>query len=85
MRVESRLADVEFKFGPIRREGNALVLNSAPEQTMASKVFVSPGDVLSFLGKFLRSPSAWLWLVGLPVFYFRARREKPKSDSLSPW
>lgn len=85
MRVESRLADVEFKFGPIRREGNSLLLHSAPEQAMASKVFVSPADVLSFLGKFLRSPSAWLWLLGLPVFYFRAKGEKPKSDSHSPW
>jgi hypothetical protein len=85
MRVESRLADVEFKFGPIGREGNSLVLNSAPEQAMATKVFVSPADALSFLGRFFRSPSAWLWLLGLPMFYLRARREKPVSDSHSPW
>jgi len=85
MRVESRLADVEFKFGQIRREGNYLVIASAPEQTMASKVFVSPADVMSFLGKFLRSPSAWWWLLGLPVFYFRAKGEKPVDESRSPW
>lgn len=85
MRVESRLADVEFKFGPISREGNSLVLRSAPDQTMESKVYVSPADVVSFLGKFLTSRAALTFLLAFPLFYLRARREPEQRNPHSPW
>ena len=75
MKVKSRLADVDFLFGEVERKGNMLVITSHPSQTMKSKVYVSPGDVLSFLGRLFRSPSALLFVIGFPVFYFRARAE----------
>ena len=76
MRVRSKLADVEFLFGSVERKDNGLVISSHPSQTMKSKVYVSPQDVAAFLGCLFRSPSALLFVLGLPVFYFRARSEK---------
>ena len=86
MRVTSQLADVEFKFGPIVREGDRLVISSAAEQAMATKVYVSPRDVVSFLGRLLRSPSALLFVLLFPIHYLRSRDavEAP-SDPHRPW
>ena len=74
MKVKSRLADVDFLFGSVERKGNTLVITSHPSQTMKSKVYVSPQDVLSFLGQLIRSPSALLFVLGFPVFWFRSRK-----------
>jgi hypothetical protein len=86
MRVTSPLADVEFKFGPIRREGNKLVLSSAADQPMQTTVYVSPRDVIAFLGKFLTSGSALGFVLGFPLFWLRGRREvdQPRDPHL-PW
>lgn len=75
MHVKSRLADVEFLFGTVERKGNRLVISSHPSQTMQSRVYVSPQDVVSFLGQLLKSPSALLFVLGFPFFYIRARKE----------
>jgi len=85
MRVQSRLADVEFQFGPISREGNHLVIASAPGQAMESKVYVNPSDVLRFLGRFLTSRAALGFLIGFPYFYLRARRAPEPPNPHSPW
>ena len=84
MRVRSKLADVEFQFGDIERKGNQLVIASHPDQTMKSKVYVSPADVVAFLGRLLRSPSGLLFVLGLPVFYFRARGDKKADKKAGP-
>jgi hypothetical protein len=76
MNVKSKLANVEFQVGDVERKGNLLVISSHPSQTMKSKVYVSPLDVVSLLGRVLKSPSALLFVIGLPVFYFRARAEQ---------
>jgi len=76
MRVRSKLADVEFRVGAIERKGNTLVIASHPEQSMRSKVYVTPDDVVSFLGQLLRSPGGLLFVIGLPWFWYRARRER---------
>jgi hypothetical protein len=81
MKVKSKLANVDFQFGDLERKGNLLVISSHPSQSMKSKVYVSPMDVVTFLGKLLRSPSALLFVVGLPVFYFRARAEQKPGSS----
>ncbi len=86
MRVTSQLADVEFRFGPVVRDGNKLVLSSSPDQPMTTTVYVSPRDVVSFLGKLLRSPSALLFVLGFPYFYWRDRRELDEpADPHRPW
>ncbi len=76
MRVRSKLADVEFRVGRIERKGHTLVISSHPAQSMRSKVYVTPDDVLSFLGQLLRSPGGLLFVIGLPWFWYRARRER---------
>ena len=88
MKVKSKLADVDFKFGTVERKDNMLVISSDPAQTMQSKVYVTPDDVLQFLGKLLRSPSGLLFVIGFPVFYFRARGQRKstqKSSPRNPW
>lgn len=85
MKVKSKLADVEFQFGRIERQNNLLVIESHPSQKMKSRVYVSPADVLSFLGKLLSSPSGLLFVVGFPYFYWRSRSEPPPQRNRSPW
>jgi hypothetical protein len=86
MRVTSQLADVDFKFGPIVREGDQLVISSAADQAMATKVYVSPRDIVSFLGRLLRSPSALRFLLLFPIHYLRARDAvQAPSDPHLPW
>ncbi|OGT84890.1 MAG: hypothetical protein A3H91_05925 [Gammaproteobacteria bacterium RIFCSPLOWO2_02_FULL_61_13] len=76
MRVRSKLADVEFRFGSIERKDNELIINSHPDQAMKSRVYVSPGDVLIALGKMITSPAAWVFLLGLPYFHWRSKKSK---------
>ncbi|MDX1406446.1 MAG: hypothetical protein R3192_18080 [Woeseiaceae bacterium] len=76
MRVRSKLADVDFQFGEVKRDGNLLIINSHPEATMKSRVYVSPDDVTAFLKKFFMSPSAMLFVLGFPFFWFRHRKSR---------
>lgn len=77
MRIRSKLADVEFEFGEIVREGDRLVISSHPDARMKSKVYVAPSDVVAFLGRLVASPGALLFVVGLPFFWWRAKRQAP--------
>jgi hypothetical protein len=74
MRVRSKLADVEFRFGSIERKGDDLIINSAADQPLKSRIHVSPDDVLVVLGKLLMSRATWVFLFGFPYFYLRARK-----------
>ena len=85
MKVKSKLADVDFQFGKVERKGNMLVIESHPSQKMQSRVYVSPDDVLQFMGKFLSSPSALLFVLGFPYFYFRGRSQPKPQQKKSPW
>lgn len=80
MRVRSKLADVEFRFGSIERKDDELIINSHPDQPMKSRVYVSPADVLTVLGKLLTSPAAWVFALGLPYFYWRSEKKKVKRE-----
>lgn len=74
MRVKSKLADVDFQFGDVKRDGNLLVIDSHPDATMKSCVYVSPQDVVEVLKRILTSPSAILFVLGLPYFLYRWKR-----------
>lgn len=73
MRVRSKLADVEFRFGSFERKKDHLIIHSAPEQSMPTRVQVSPDDVTAALVKGLASPGAWLYFAGFPFFLLRHR------------
>ena len=73
MRVRSKLADVEFRFGSFERKKDHLIIHSAPEQSMPTRVQVSPDDVTAALVRALASPGAWLYFAGFPFFLLRHR------------
>ena len=76
MKVRSKLADVEFQFGKFEYKKDHLIIHSAPEQTMQSKVYISPDDILSALGRALSNPMVWVYCLGFPFFLIRYRRRK---------
>lgn len=82
MRVRSKLADVEFRFGAVERRGDELVIHSHPDQPMKSRVHVTPQDVLAAARALLRSRAFWVYVLGFPYFYFHARsRRLPPVES----
>ena len=76
MKIKSKLADVDFEFGRFEYKKDHLIIHSAATQAMQSKVYVSPDDVLSALGKALSNPMVWVYLLGFPFFLIRYRRRK---------
>jgi hypothetical protein len=83
MRVKSKLADVDFQFGDVKRDGNLLVIDSHPDSTMKSCVYVSPQDVVEVLKRILTSPSAILFVLGLPLFLYRWHRSDRRASRSS--
>jgi len=78
MKVKSKLADIDFEFGHFEYKKDHLVIHSHVDQSMQSKVYVSPNDVVSALGKMLRVPMVWVYLIGFPYFLVRYRKRKAK-------
>lgn len=74
MRVISKLAQVDFRFGEVTREGDLLVIDSHPDSKMQSTIYISPRDVVELLKRFLLSPSAILFVLCLPYFLYRWNR-----------
>lgn len=74
MRVRSKLADVDFQFGKVRRDGDMLIIESHADARMKSRVYVSPEDVTVFLRRMLSSPSALVFVLGFPYFWYRHRK-----------
>ena len=81
MRVRSKLADVEFLFGEFEYKKDHLIIHSAPEQAMQTRVYVSPDDIVSALKKALSNPRVWLYLLCFPFFLLRYRR---RHQAISP-
>jgi len=78
MKVKSKLADIDFEFGHFEYKKDHLLIHSHPSQSMQSKVYVSPNDVVSALGKMLQVPMVWVYLIGFPFFLIRYRMRKSK-------
>ena len=81
MKVRSKLADVEFQFGKFEYKKDHLIIHSAPEQTMQSKVYISPDDILAALGLALSNPMVWVYCLGFPFFLIRYRRRKSQKPA----
>lgn len=80
MKVKSKLADVDFEFGRFEYKKDHLIIHSASSQSMQSKVYISPDDVLSALAKALVQPMVWVYIIGFPVFLIRYRRRKAQKN-----
>ncbi|MBL4671431.1 MAG: hypothetical protein JKX81_04155 [Arenicella sp.] len=76
MKVKSKLADVDFEFGHFEYKKDHLIIHSAASQSMQSKVYISPDDVLSAVGKALIQPMVWAYIIGFPFFLIRYRKRK---------
>lgn len=74
MKVRSKLADVDFEFGSFEYKQDHLIVHSASHQSMQTRVYVSPDDVVSALGKALRNPMVWVYVLAFPLFLIRYRR-----------
>ena len=74
MKVRSKLADIDFVFGKFQYKKDHLIVHSDPEQSMPSKVYVSPDDIVSAFGKALSNPMVWVYFLGFPFFLIRYRR-----------
>jgi hypothetical protein len=47
---------------------------------MQSRVYISPNDVLSALGKALANPMVWVYFLCFPFFLFRYRRRHARKQ-----
>jgi len=74
MKVKSKLADIDFEFGRFEYKKDHLIVHSHESQPMQSKVYVSPNDILSALGKALSNPMVWVYILFFPFFLIRYRR-----------
>jgi preprotein translocase subunit Sec63 len=74
MRVLSKLAQIDFRFGKIKRNKNLLVVESSPDSKMPSTVYISPQDIVEVLKRMLVSPGAILFVLALPYFLYRWNR-----------
>ncbi|MXW73514.1 MAG: hypothetical protein F4002_04850 [Chromatiales bacterium] len=72
MRVKSDLADLDIKLGRISRQGDKLVVDSAPESSLDARIRVDASEARSMLGKVLKSGAVWGFLLRLP--FSRPRR-----------
>ena len=72
MRVTSDLADLDIQLGRITREGDELVVESAPGSSLDARIRVDAADARTMLGRVLKSGAVWAFLFRLPF----ARRER---------
>jgi hypothetical protein len=73
VKVRSKLADIDFVFGRFEYKKDHLIVHSDPGRSMETKVYVSPNDILSGLGKALVNPMVWVYFLGFPFFLIRYR------------
>jgi len=78
MKVKSKLADIDFEFGRFEYKKDHLIVHSHVTQSMQSKVYISPDDMLSALGKAMANPMVWIYMLGFPFFLIRYRRRHAK-------
>lgn len=76
MKIKSKLADLDFQFGAFEHKKDHLIIQSAPDQPMQARVYLSPDDILSILHRVLVNPRIWLYFWGFPFFLIRYRRRK---------
>ena len=73
MKVRSKLADIDFVFGRFEYKKDHLIVHSDPGQTMETRVYVSPNDIVTGLARALANPMVWVYVLGFPFFLVRYR------------
>lgn len=75
MKVTSALADMEISVGRISSRGGKLILESGAGSSIDARVAMDARDVMASLGAFLKSPSAWGFVLSLPLAWLWTRRD----------
>ena len=83
MRVKSDLADLDIKLGRISRQGDELVVESAPESSLDARIRLDATEARSMLGKVLKSGAVWGFLLRLP-FSRPARAARTPRERVRP-
>lgn len=73
MKVHSPIANMDLTIGRMRRVGNSLQLSAGEDSAIPAEVTIQPGEVFQALGRLLTSPSALLFIIGLPIFWLRQK------------
>ncbi len=81
MKVKSKLADIDFEFGHFEYKKDHLIVHSHSRQSMQSKVYVSPDDIVSAAACAIKNPKVILYLLGFPYFLFRYRKRKREREA----
>ena len=88
MRVKSDLADLQIELVDIRREGDELVVDSAPESSIDARIRIDASEARSILGRMLGSSAVWGFLIRLPfsrrIKAARLRQEQARALSSAP-
>ena len=79
MRVTSSLADIRFQVGEITRDGDHLVVHSAPGSTLETQIRISPRDARATLKQLLTHSAVWGFLPSL-LFGGNRNSGSPKRD-----
>jgi len=79
MRVKSSLADIQFGVGEITRDGDYLVVHSAPGSTLDTLIQISPRDARETLWQLLTQAAVWRFLPKL-LFSGRPKSAVPGDD-----
>lgn len=82
MRVKSSLADIHFRVGAITREGEHLVVHSAPGSTLETIIRISPQDARETLWQLLTHAAVWSFL---PRMLFAGRRAATVAGDNEAW
>ncbi|MDJ0926548.1 MAG: hypothetical protein QNJ73_02765 [Gammaproteobacteria bacterium] len=82
MRVTSSLADIRFQVGEITRDGDHLVVHSAPGSTLATQIRISPRDARATLKQVLTHSAVWGFL---PSLLFGGSRKSNGSKRDDAW
>ena len=82
MRVRSPLADIDFNVGRLRLQGRDLVVESDPDSSLETTLFVSPADAWLTLKRCLFSGAFWRFMLTLP---WRGARSANVAQNADEW
>ena len=73
MKVVSKLVNLDLKLAKIERHQAGLMVSSDPEQSLATKIYLTPEDMVHILKLLLKNPPTLLYLLSVPFHYLRTK------------
>jgi len=66
VKVVSKLVELDFNVHRIESSRTGIVVMNDPTLSMATKVYITPGDAMTIAGALLRSGAAWRFMLTFP-------------------